>query len=276
MYNNLTLSTISRKIQEDLSLSLGSNGHLRPMVSLTFDDGYDSDYNIVRPIFEEFGFRGTFFPISDLIGSSERFMTPEQLKYMADIGHEIGTHTKTHASLIELSREEIKTEMRESKLAIQDITGHPVETLCYPYGHSNDDVRDIASGFFIGARNFWRMEMTDFEPIYTGNRLKKVVPYGNKYSWGIPGKSADTLNYYEFVATINEFLALEEAGHLTFVFHRVHRDDDPERPNDRQTETLFYNMMQFLNEKKKSRELDVVPFKEGIKRLNGARSIHLS
>lgn len=273
MGGNLTLNGVAKKVTEQVTLE--QNKHLRPMVILTFDDGYESDYNIVRPIFAELGLKGTFFIIGSRIGYSERYMNAAQIKEMAEIGHEIGSHTLSHPYLTELSMEEMINEFKESKRAIQEVTGVPVETLCYPYGDNDENVRDIAGGFFIGARAFWNLERTNFKPIYTGNRLQYVIPYGTKYLFGLPGRSGDTMHFWEFVDTINDFLNLKEPGCYILVFHRIHRDDDTSKPEDRLNESEFRRMMEYLNERKRNGDLDVVTFAEGIKRLHSARSVYL-
>jgi len=62
-------------------------------VLITFDDNYSSDYQIAAPILEKYGFRGLFFIISSKVDSrmKARYM---ELKTR---GHEIGSHSVTHA-----------------------------------------------------------------------------------------------------------------------------------------------------------------------------------
>lgn len=45
--------------------------HPRPLVAVTFDDGYDDNFEIAAPILEEFGIRGTFFVTSGFVDSGQ-------------------------------------------------------------------------------------------------------------------------------------------------------------------------------------------------------------
>lgn len=250
------------------------NKKLRPMISITFDDGYDSDYNIVRPILEDYGFKGTFFPIVDRIGTSSSFMDENQIKEMSDMGHEIGSHTYSHPRLVEISDEEIKYELRESKIALQNIIGKPVETLCYPFGATDARVINYVSGYYKGARAI--INSAERQSPYADNwNLNAVTPYGSDTDYSILAKSADPRTYQEFVDIIDDFLALEEPAYMTFMFHRIHTDDDDNRPNNRMNESLFRQCMEYLYQRKYNKEVDVVTFSEGLDRLKTARSIHL-
>ena len=62
-------------------------------VSLTFDDGCDSQLEKAIPWLEERGFRGTFFPSSRVLSAPEK-SAPWQRAAAA--GHEIGNHTWSH------------------------------------------------------------------------------------------------------------------------------------------------------------------------------------
>jgi len=287
MNNNLRISTIVYRSLENVMNKLGDirgNDKLQPMVTLSFDDGYTSDHSIVMPVFEELGLRGTFFVISDNIGKS-RFMTEEQVIDVSRF-NEIGSHTKTHPVLTELTDEEIRIELSESKLAIQDVIGKEVTTLCYPYGNNNQRITNLVSGYYDGARAITknavdpelnpdsnRGNQGTYSP-YSG-RLEQVTVYGTKTKEAILAKSADPLHFQDWKNIIDDFLSLDEPAWYVFMFHEVYEDDDSDKPENRMNKSLFKQCMEYLNEKKRDKELDVVTFKEGLQRINNAQSIHL-
>jgi len=61
---------------------------------------------------------------------------------------EIGSHTKTHPHLKDLStKEDFYKELYESKVKIEKEIGYPVKHLCYPYGSYNKNVIQQAKRF---------------------------------------------------------------------------------------------------------------------------------
>jgi len=78
------------------SAKIGWPGGAQAAVSLTYDDGYDSQLENVAPLLDELGIKATFFltvenideRVSDWIALSKQ-------------GHEIGNHTLTHPCALE-------------------------------------------------------------------------------------------------------------------------------------------------------------------------------
>ena len=66
---------------------------------------------------------------------------------------EIGAHTVSHASLVDLDPADQHAEIVGSKLAIEKIVGKPVRFFSYPYGRRNDVTVDITrrAGFAIAC-----------------------------------------------------------------------------------------------------------------------------
>ncbi len=69
----------------------------QPTVSLTFDDGHDSDIQVVMPLLEEFGFKASFFiPAEQLQRSQEK---REAYSRLIEAGHRVGPHGYSHTYL---------------------------------------------------------------------------------------------------------------------------------------------------------------------------------
>jgi len=74
-----------------------------------------------------------------------RFLTPAEVATLAQ--HkliEIGSHTVSHPLLSQLSTVEQECEIHESRLTLEEITGHPVTSLAYPYGRYAPETPHIA------------------------------------------------------------------------------------------------------------------------------------
>jgi peptidoglycan/xylan/chitin deacetylase (PgdA/CDA1 family) len=123
-------------------------------ISLTFDDGYALQYSIGVTALNEFGFRGTFFVITDDVSLNiPRYVSWENWRNAANAGHEIGSHSKTHPHLSYLSTSEIETEILDSQAAIDSqITSQECLSFAYPYGDFNQFAKSITESAYIGAR----------------------------------------------------------------------------------------------------------------------------
>jgi peptidoglycan/xylan/chitin deacetylase (PgdA/CDA1 family) len=102
------------------------------LVMLTFDDG-TADHMRVGALLREHGLLGTFFLISGRIGKTG-FLTASDVKRLASMGHRIASHTVTHPQLPSLSTARIIEELRDSKAALEDLTGRAVDWLAPPGG----------------------------------------------------------------------------------------------------------------------------------------------
>jgi peptidoglycan/xylan/chitin deacetylase (PgdA/CDA1 family) len=112
--------------------------------TFTYDDGYITQYQYVKPILDSFGFKATFFIISgsmtDDLPGIWRYGTWKQFNEMALEGHEIGSHTVTHPELDTLKIGDVRTpktmlyELAQSQITIeQKITNQKCISLAYPY-----------------------------------------------------------------------------------------------------------------------------------------------
>lgn len=130
-------------------LAARRTGSAARMVGLTFDDGYADFVSYAVPILERCGFSATVFPIAGRLGGDNEWdpdgprkplMTAEQVRQVADMGLEVGSHGLQHVSLVSLSDAELARELADSRAALQDISGQDVAGFCYPYGDIDDRV----------------------------------------------------------------------------------------------------------------------------------------
>ena len=116
-------------------------------VIITFDDGYRDAYTTALPILQKFGFRGIFYIVPNWT-SREQYLTWDQVKEISAAGMQIGSHTLTHANLTDknLSPDQIKRQLTQSKKLIEDQIGQTVQDFCYPYGVVNNSAIDAVYG----------------------------------------------------------------------------------------------------------------------------------
>ena len=132
-------------LAEDCSNLLFERMYDQPekIVMITFDDGHATDYTIALPILKKYNLKATFFITTDFIGQ-EGYLNPQQIEALADSGMSVHSHAKTHLFLDELSDDQIKIELEESKKNLENILGKPVRYISMPGGRYNRKVIEIA------------------------------------------------------------------------------------------------------------------------------------
>jgi peptidoglycan/xylan/chitin deacetylase (PgdA/CDA1 family) len=118
----------------------------RPVV-LTFDDGYADFYSNAVPILQSHGFTATTFVITGRMGWGG-YMTPSQIVAADGMGFTIGAHTVDHLALAAQVPARASWEIKQSKLTLEGLLGHPVRDFAYPYGSFN--LYDMAQAKSLG------------------------------------------------------------------------------------------------------------------------------
>lgn len=100
---------------------------------LTFDDGYDDNYDHAFRLLQAHGMVGTFFITTDFVGRPG-YLTWAQIAEMAEAGMEIGAHSANHADFAAISPHELRRQLVEPKTLLEERLGQPVRFLAYPAG----------------------------------------------------------------------------------------------------------------------------------------------
>ena len=125
-YRVMELSEVIRRVRSGQAFP-------RKTVSLTFDDGYADNLVNAFPVLKKMSFPATIFMISSNAGR-EGWLSEEDLRILDGSAVTIGSHTAHHAFLPELAAADAKTEIADSKDALEKILGHPVTLFSYPAG----------------------------------------------------------------------------------------------------------------------------------------------
>ncbi|QRW07453.1 chitin deacetylase [Ceratobasidium sp. AG-Ba] len=111
-------------------------------LEVSFDDGpYYYSYDISKALIAAGG-RGTFF----LNGNN---YNTKRVKYLYDKGHQIASHTWSHANLSTLSWDQVHDEMWRVELAMQKIAGVVPAVMRPPYGEYNGKYLQFKIYYFI-------------------------------------------------------------------------------------------------------------------------------
>jgi peptidoglycan/xylan/chitin deacetylase (PgdA/CDA1 family) len=112
-------------------------------IVITFDDGCESDLITAAPLLSELGFRATFYIAVNFL-DKPGFLSRSQLRQLSNQGFEIGCHSMTHPHLDDLDQRQLRYEIADSKTALEQVTGLPVEHFSCPGGRWNRRVVEVA------------------------------------------------------------------------------------------------------------------------------------
>jgi peptidoglycan/xylan/chitin deacetylase (PgdA/CDA1 family) len=129
----------------------GDGKDARPLVAITFDDGYEDNHSYALPILLKWRAPATFFVTTGFIERDpavlQRFegllrcastdVVPldwRQVRELCAAGMDVGSHTHSHPNLGRLSRMQARDELRISKDVIGEQLALPVTLFAYPFG----------------------------------------------------------------------------------------------------------------------------------------------
>jgi len=119
---------------DELLSLLVTGSHPVKRVVLTFDDGYADFYTYAYPELVKYGFRGTVFMATGLVGGAD-YLTWSQISEIAGSGLiTFADHTWSHKTMGNASEETAKYEIGTAKTQLEEHGLGPVTSFAYPYG----------------------------------------------------------------------------------------------------------------------------------------------
>lgn len=143
------------------AIATGPRQHERPVVAITFDDGYRDNAEVALPRLVDRGLPATFFVTTGLVerdpdvlarfdgllrGGPEEYepMSWTQVRELVAAGMSVGDHTYRHSNLSLHPTARVEQELRRSKELLEERLDRPVATMAYPFGkdHRHVTTRD--------------------------------------------------------------------------------------------------------------------------------------
>ncbi|MGY1591294.1 polysaccharide deacetylase family protein [Geodermatophilus sp. SYSU D00708] len=117
-------------------------GQAAGLVGLTFDDGYADFLTTAVPVLRRHGMTATVYVVAGHMGATNSWdtgpqfpiMTADQVRAVAAAGHEVGSHTVSHARLAGADPDVLAAEVTDSRRLLEDVLQAEVPGFCYPYG----------------------------------------------------------------------------------------------------------------------------------------------
>jgi peptidoglycan/xylan/chitin deacetylase (PgdA/CDA1 family) len=143
----------------------------RPVL-ITFDDGFVDFYTDALPILEENGFPATMYIPTGLVGNADHWLNQQshkptmswsQIIEIDKAGIECGSHSLTHPQLDTLAPTRARSEISDSKHALEDRLGHEVPSFSYPHGYHSKTVRELVRSAGYSSATAVKHAMSAFD-----------------------------------------------------------------------------------------------------------------
>jgi peptidoglycan/xylan/chitin deacetylase (PgdA/CDA1 family) len=167
-------------------VALPSNPFSQGMVTLTLDDGLQSQYQNARPILKTAGVKAGFYIITTEPTSGDSgYMTWPNITTLKNDGFEIGGHTRTHPDLTLLTSAQAQAEIQGS---YSDLVarGMTPKAFVYPLGGVSPAVEQLvrSAGYTVARGSYWGLNspVADKLALYD-MRLDKTTTLAQAKGW---------------------------------------------------------------------------------------------
>ncbi len=163
-------------------------------IAVTFDDGFEDFHQNAFPVLKQFDIPATLFMISDQIVDTDDLKQPgdpskrdllnqKQLLEISHSGILIGSHTRTHPKLNEISsdKEKLNDELFNSRQVLENQLDKTIEHFAYPYGLFNDDVVNVVkqAGYRTACSTRSGFNRLEIDPFL----LRRIEVFGSDNLW---------------------------------------------------------------------------------------------
>lgn len=134
------------------------------IVTTSWDDGHSADLRVAE-LLAAHGLKGTFYVAFNHPNGKE--ISDDEIRTLYRMGMDIGSHTLTHRLLTGLSVADLRHELSESKMRLEDIIGAPVTPFSYPQGAFTARTRAalVETGYRVGRSTVAFRTTYDFDPL---------------------------------------------------------------------------------------------------------------
>jgi len=143
-------------------------------VALTFDAALgNEDIKLLLEILKKNDVKVTFFMTGEWIKKY-----PEDVKALAEAGHDLGNHSENHKQMTKLTKEESAEEIMKAHKRVKELTGIDMNLFRPPYGDYNNTVLGAAKecGYFTIQ---WDVDSLDWKDYGVKDIVKRCTQNKN-------------------------------------------------------------------------------------------------
>lgn len=140
------------------------------VVSISFDAAWgNEDTQQLIDILDKYKVKATFFVVGEWVDKY-----PESVKALSDAGHEVMSHSNTHAHFNSLSSDEIIADLNACGDKIEGVTGTRPTLFRCPYGEYDDHVINAVRSMGIEPIQ-WDVDSLDWKDLSAADITKRVT-----------------------------------------------------------------------------------------------------
>lgn len=142
----------------------------KPQVAISFDAAWgNEDTQILLDILAKYNIKTTFFMTGGWIESY-----PDDVKKIAEAGHDLGNHSENHKQMSQLSAEECKTEIMTPHEKVKELTGKDMILFRPPYGDYNNTLIETVNSCGYHAIQ-WSVDSLDWKDYGADNIVDTIL-----------------------------------------------------------------------------------------------------
>ncbi|MBQ9673601.1 MAG: polysaccharide deacetylase family protein [Ruminococcus sp.] len=158
-------------INEERKLPIYSVETDKKQVSISFDAAWgDEQTHKLLNILDQYDVKATFFLVGDWVDKY-----PDDVKDIADAGHDVGNHSDTHPHMTEMSADAQKKEISACNDKIKAITGKETTLFRAPFGDYNNSVVESVQSLNMYCVQ-WDIDSLDWKDPSPSEMVDKIVP----------------------------------------------------------------------------------------------------
>lgn len=123
----------------------------QPLITVTFDDGWETTYTKAMPLLQKYGIPTTQYILSGT-ENDPQYVSWTQIGNMQKAGHEIACHTVNHPDLTTLDDQDLNFQLSSCKHDLSKRFG-AIPNFASPYGAENDHTLSVIGKYFTSQRN---------------------------------------------------------------------------------------------------------------------------
>lgn len=211
-----------------------------PLVSVTFDDGWESVYTKAAPLLEKHGIRSTQYIITGAFEDT-KYLSYAQTMSLKNAGHEIASHTAHHSNLRQVTLSAVRDELHESDNFLQE-HGLADDQMSFasPEGATSDKVIEEIKQIYGSHRNVEA-------DLYNGSDHHDVNLRSNFDRYNIIGFSIRPGLPTSYIRAAISYAQMHN-GWLVLVYHQVEETDTGDKEDFSTTEKEFDQQLKAIKE----------------------------